>query len=238
MRALIVEDEPLAIENLMFYLKDYPIEIIGAVSRIPEAIELIKKNKPDVVFLDINLSGENGFELLDKIDTGFKTIFVTAYDEYAIRAFEVNALDYILKPLKKERVDKAVNRLLKEKTETTNRPNYTITDTIFLSNGNRASFIKLKDICFIEADSCYSKVVLSGTNTKVLPQTLKRWEDLLPREEFIRVHRSYIININQVKEIKKKNNSTYEVFFLSTNGSIEISRRYASDLKAKFIIQL
>ena len=238
MRALIVEDEPLAIENLIFYLKDYPIEIIGSASRISEAIELIKKKKPDVVFLDINLSGENGFELLDKIETGFRIIFVTAYDEYAVRAFEMNALDYILKPLKKERIDKAVNRLFKEKTETNSHSNYTIEDSIFLSNGNRASFIKLKDICFIEADSCYSKVVLSGTSAKVLPQTLKKWEDLLPREDFIRVHRSYVINLNQVKEIRKKNNSTYEVFFYSTKGSIEISRRYASDLKAKFIIQL
>ncbi len=236
MKALIVEDEQLAVDNLVFYLKEYPIEIIGSASKISDAIKIIKRSKPEVVFLDINLSGENGFDLFDRIDNSFKTIFVTAYDEYAIRAFEVNALDYILKPLRKERIDKAMNRLLDGETKVVNHSKYTIDDSLFFTHGNRASFTRLKDICYIEADSCYSKVVLSGTSTKVLPQTLKRWEELLPQEVFVRVHRSYIVNIGQVEEIKKRSNGTYGVSFKNTGSSIEISRRYACALKTKSIM--
>ncbi len=233
MKALIIEDEPLAVDNLTFYLKEYPIEIVGAANKIREGIKLIKKEKPDVIFLDINLSGENGFELLEQVDVSFKIIFVTAYDEYAVRAFEVNALDYILKPLKKERIAKAIERLLSDTHPEAHQPQYTIEDTIFLSTGTRACFLKLKDICYIQADSCYSKIFLSEKVSKYSAKTLKRWGELLPAHEFVRVHRSYIVNINHVDKIIRKAKGNYVVFLNSINDSIEISRRCASDLKNK-----
>ncbi|MGD1045296.1 MAG: LytTR family DNA-binding domain-containing protein [Bacteroidota bacterium] len=231
MKALIVEDEPLAVDNLTYYLREYPIEIIGAIHRIRDAVRLIHKEQPDVVFLDINLSGENGFDLLDKVDINFKIIFVTAYDEYAVRAFEVNALDYILKPLKKERIAKAIEKLLNQTHDEVIHKKYTIDDTIFLSTGSRACFVKLKDICYIQADSCYSKLFLSETVYRSSTQTLKRWEELLPGNEFLRVHRSFILNINHIGEIKKRKNGTYSVILLGMKNSIEISRRFASNLK-------
>jgi Response regulator of the LytR/AlgR family len=233
MRAVIIEDEPLAIDNLKFYLKDYPLEIVGSAYRIQQAASLIKKEKPDVVFLDINLSGENGFDLLDKVEVNFKIIFVTAYDEYAMRAFEVNALDYILKPLKKERIAKAIEKLLNNTHQKVLHHKYTIDDTIFLSTGNRACFLKLKDICYLQADSCYSKIFLSEYICKSSTHTLKKWEELLPEHEFIRIHRSFIINIDHIGEIKKRNNGTYLVFLDRMKNSIEISRRCASNLKNK-----
>jgi two-component system LytT family response regulator len=233
MRALIIEDEPLAVENLTYYLKEYPIEIIGSAYKIKEAVKLINKEKPDVIFLDINLSGENGFDLLDKIDVNFKIIFVTAYDEYAVRAFEVNALDYILKPLKKERIAKAVERLLRGTQTELCRQQYTIEDTIFLSSGTKAFFLKLKDICYIQADSCYSKIVLPQHVSKCSTKTLKKWEELLPVHEFVRVHRSYLVNISQIKKIIKKANGCYDVFLNNLDDSIEISRRCASGLRNK-----
>lgn len=235
-KAVIVEDEKPAIENLKFYLKEYPIEIAGTAKNLTNAVKIIKEVKPGVVFLDINLSGENGFELFDRVEADFKTIFVTAYDSFAIRAFEVNALDYILKPLVKERIASAMARLFNSKGESVTKNKYTMDDTIFLSSGVKACFSKLKDISYIEAESCYSKVVFSNKGSKVIPQTLKKWETILPENDFIRVHRTFIINISHIKEIKKRINGTYIVLLNNRDDSIEISRRYASNLKRKSIL--
>jgi len=233
MRALIIEDEPLAVDNLTFYLKGYPIEIIGAAYKIKEAVKLIKKEKPDVIFLDINLSGENGFDLLDKIDINFKIIFVTAYDEYAVRAFEVNALDYILKPLKEERIAKAVERLLCKTHAEMSEQKYSIDDIIFLPTGTRACFLKLKEIRYIEANGCYSNIVISRQVSKCSTKTLKKWGELLPTHDFVRVHRSYIVNINHIDKVIKKANGNYVILLKDITASIEISRRCASDLRKK-----
>jgi two-component system LytT family response regulator len=231
MRALIIEDEPLAIDNLKFYLKDYPIEIVGVAHKIQEAVKFIKKEKPDVIFLDINLSGENGFDLLDRVNINFKIIFVTAYDEYAVRAFEVNALDYILKPLKKERIAKAMKHLFHTPSVVEQRHRYTLEDTIFLMTGTRACFVKLKDICYLQADSSYSKLFLSDGSCKTSTQTLKRWGELLPENDFFRIHRSFILNIRHIAEIKRRANGTYTVVLKLIKNPMEISRRRASDLK-------
>ncbi|MGA7722942.1 MAG: LytTR family DNA-binding domain-containing protein [Ignavibacteriaceae bacterium] len=233
MKALIIEDEPLAVDNLIFYLKGYPIEIIGAAYKIKEAVKLIKKEKPDVIFLDINLSGENGFDLLDEIDINFKIIFVTAYDEYAVRAFEVNALDYILKPLKEERIAKAVERLLCKTHAEMSEQKYSIDDIIFLPTGTRACFLKLKEIRYIEANSCYSNIVISRQVSKCSTKTLKKWGELLPTHDFVRVHRSYIVNINHIDKVIKKANGNYVILLKDISDSIEISRRCASDLRNK-----
>jgi len=233
MRALIVEDELLAVDNLKYYLKEYPIEIIGSAQRIQEAVNIINNEKPDVVFLDINLFGENGFDLLEEVEVDFKIVFVTAYDEYAVRAFEVNALDYILKPLKKERIAKAVEKLLSESKTEDHRQLFSIEDSIFLSTGKKAFFMKLGNIRYIKADSCYSKIVLDDKNTRCSTKTLKCWEELLPCNEFVRVHRSFIVNQNYIKEINRKPNGNYEISLTGMIDPIEISRRYASELKNK-----
>jgi two-component system, LytTR family, response regulator len=232
-KAIIVEDENPAIENLKFYLKDYPMEIAGTAKNLKDAVKIIEEVQPEVVFLDINLSGENGFDLFEMIDAEFKTIFVTAYDSFALRAFEVNALDYLLKPLVKERIASAMKKLFKEEKNKPDLKKYDIEDTIFISNGPKACFSKLKDICYIEAESCYSKVVFTNKEPKVVPQTLKKWESILPENDFLRVHRAFIINTAQIKEIKKRINGTYIVLLNSKNETIEISRRYASVLKKK-----
>jgi two-component system LytT family response regulator len=232
MKALIVEDEPLAAENLRFYLKEYPLEIIGVAGNIQDAVRLIKKNKPGVIFLDINLSGENGFDLLDRIDITSKVIFVTAYDEYAVRAFEVNALDYILKPLKRERIAKAVTRLLhSQKNGPSGR--FTIDDTIFLSTGMRACFIKVKDVRYLQADSSYSKIFIDDQVYKSSARTLKSWEKILPEKDFIRIHRSFIINMNYADEIHKHKNGMYKVALHRIQKPLEISRRFASSIKSR-----
>ncbi len=232
MKALIVEDEPLAAENLLVYLKEYPLEIIGVARNIQDAVRIIRKQKPGVIFLDINLSGENGFDLFDRIDITSKIIFVTAYDEYAVRAFEVNALDYILKPLKRDRISQAVERLsMTRKNDRTKR--FTIDDTIFLSPGVRACFLKVKEIRYLQSDSSYSKIFTGDRECKSSSRTLKIWERLLPEQEFLRIHRSFIVNVNFVDEIVKHNNGTYAITLRLIQKPIEMSRRYASAVKSR-----
>jgi two-component system, LytTR family, response regulator len=175
--------------------------------------------------------GENGFDLLNRIDIAFRVIFVTAYDEYAVRAFEGNALDYLLKPLKKERIAKAMERVFQTPSVDEQKRHYTMDDTIFLLTGTRACFIKLKDICFIQADSSYSKIYISDASCKTSTQTLKRWGELLPEDDFFRVHRSFFLNIHHIAEIKKRTNGTYAVVLNHMHTPVEISRRCASDLK-------
>ena len=235
MKAVIIEDEPLAVENLKYYLKDYPIEIVGSAYRINEAAKLIKKENPEIVFLDINLSGEDGFDLLEKIEINFKLVFVTAYNEFAVRAFEVNALDYIMKPLSKKRIDKTIQRLFKNPNlENTNR--YDINDVIFLSSDERASFVKVRDIVYIEADSSYSNLYLSDETFKVASKTLKKWESILPENEFLRVHRSFLLNINYIDKVHKRRNGTFKVVVSKSKNSIDISRRCAASLRTRLNI--
>ncbi len=232
MKALIVEDEPLAAENLLVYLKEYPLEIVGVARKIQDAVRLIKQRKPGVIFLDINLSGENSFDLFNRIDITCKIIFVTAYDEYAVRAFEVNALDYILKPLKRDRIAEAVKRLfVTRKNEPSKR--FAIDDTIFLSTGMRACFLKVKEIRYLQSDSSYSKIFTGDREYKSSSRTLKIWEQLLPEQEFLRIHRSFIVNVNFVDGMRKHNNGTYAITLRQVQKPLEISRRYASAVKSR-----
>ncbi len=235
MRALIIEDEPLAVDNLRFYLKEYPLEIVGAAYKIREAVKLIKKEKPDVVFLDINLSGENGFDLLERVEVNFKIIFVTAYNEYAVRAFEVNALDYILKPLKKERIEKAMERLLKGDRKELRRQQYTIEDTIFLSTGVKACFLKLRDIRYIRADSCYSRIIVSENIAKCSAQTLKKWGDILPANEFVQnssfIYRQYRTYCQNRKKTERHLLRFFESYRYSHRNKQKMRFRIAKEIR-------
>ena len=234
-RIVAIDDEVEFIDMLTKYFLPRGYDFNAAI-RGAKGIELVKEKKPDVVQCDLKMPGLDGDEvlkLLNAMQPAPKLIFVTAYDEYAIRAFEVNALDYILKPLKKERIAKAMERLLKGNCNDAPRQQYGIEDTIFLSTGLKACFLKLKDIHYIEADSCYSRVIVSENISKCSVQTLKKWSDILPVHEFVRIHRSYIVNVGHIARIEKRANGTYSVFLHHIDRPIEISRRCASDLRSK-----
>jgi two-component system LytT family response regulator len=142
--AIIVDDERLARSELRLLLADFTeISIVGEAKNLTEAVNLIRANKPDVVFLDIQLSNENGFDLLEKIEKDFKLIFVTAFDEFAIRAFEINAIDYLLKPVNPERLAKTLERLFEteEKPEVTSRK-LEYEDRLFYRNRRAFSFFE------------------------------------------------------------------------------------------------
>jgi two-component system LytT family response regulator len=235
LKAIIVDDERLARVNLKKLLVPHPeIEIAGETCSCQGAVDLINMFNPQLVFLDIQLSGETGFDLLDMIDSAIKIIFVTAYDEYAIRAFEVNAIDYLLKPVNPERLRVAIDKVItREKTKKRETRNYEYYDSIYVRLNNYASrFIKISSITSIEPVGNYSKIVtVEGKHCLVL-KTLKQWQEELPDNNFVRIHRSSIVNIEHVDHIEKNSNSQQRAYLKNIPEPLEVSRRYAKKLKS------
>ena len=235
LKAIIVDDERLARVNLRKLLEPYPeIEIVGEASSCQSTVKMINMFNPQLIFLDIQLSGETGFDLLEMIDNTIKIIFVTAYDEYAIRAFEVNAIDYLLKPVNPERLKAAIDKvIIKEKEQKREPRNYEYSDSIYVRLNNYASrFIKISSITFIEPVGNYSKIAtIEGKHCLVL-KTLKQWQEELPDNNFVRIHRSSIVNIEHVDHIEKNPDSRHLAFLKNKPEPIEVSRRYAKKLKS------
>jgi two-component system LytT family response regulator len=234
-KAIIVDDERLARINLRRLLEPFPeIEIAGEAGSCEGAIELINLNNPQLVFLDIQLGGETGFDLLEFIDNSIKIVFVTAYDEYAMRAFEVNAIDYLLKPVNPGRLRVSIERVIKkEKVQNEEAKRYEYSDSIYVRLNNYASrFIKISSISFIEPVGNYSRIVtIEGKHCLVL-KTLKQWQEDLPDDNFVRIHRSSIVNIDHVDRIEKKSNKQHKAYLKNIPEPLEVSRRYAKKLKS------
>ena len=235
MKAIIVDDERLARVNLKKLLEPHPqIEIVGEANSCQGAVDMINMFNPQLIFLDIQLSGETGFDLLDMLESSIDTIFVTAYDEYAIRAFEVNAVDYLLKPVNPERLKVSIERVInREKTQKSEAKSYEYSDSIYVRLNNYASrFIKISSITFIEPVGNYSKIVtIEGKHCLVL-KTLKQWQEELPDNNFVRIHRSSIINIEHLDHIEKKSNTRHRAYLKNIPEPLEVSRRYAKKLKS------
>jgi two-component system, LytTR family, response regulator len=234
-KAIIVDDERLARVNLKKLLMAHPeIELIGEAGSCNSAIELINIHKPLLIFLDIQLSGETGFDLLEVIDNSIKTIFVTAYDKYAIRAFEVNAIDYLLKPVNPVRLEEAIARLIKrEKVQETEAKSYDYSDSIYVRLNNYSSrFIKISSITSIEPVGNYSKIVTIEGKHCLVSKTLKQWQKELPVNNFVRIHRSSIVNIEHVDHIEKDSNTRHRAFLKNIAEPFDVSRRYAKKLKS------
>lgn len=236
LKAIIVDDERLARRELRALLADFDeISVIGEAENLSETVALIEQENPDVVFLDIQLSGENGFDLLEKIEKKFELIFVTAYDEFAIRAFEINALDYLLKPVNPERLLKAVERLLRG--EKTSRPMIRpldYDDRLFLDSGEKSCFLLISDISHICASGDYTEIFSSSGHKFLLEKPLREWETRLPEKHFMRIHRSTIINLNEIEKIETWFNRTLQIRLRRFSNEFTVSRRYAAKLKNRF----
>jgi two-component system, LytTR family, response regulator len=235
-KTVIVDDERLARREMRRLLAEFAeIAVTGEAENLTEAIELIEKQRPDIVFLDIQLSGENGFDLLEKTRQSFKLVFVTAFDAYAIRAFEVNALDYLLKPVNPERLAKAIERLREEKTPDTAalRP-LAPDDRIFLDLGERSVFLKVCDISHITAAGDYSEVHTIDKRKLLTEKPLREWEERLPEKHFLRIHRQTIVNLDEIEEIQTWFNRTFQLRLKNCRHALAVSRRYALKLKTKF----
>ncbi len=235
-KAIIVDDEPLARLELKRILEPFKqIIIVGEAESVISANQQIEQLQPDLVFLDINLGTQSGFDLLEITDKNFQTIFVTAYDEFAIRAFEINALDYLLKPVHPERLKNAILRLgspFKEEHKVLLNP----TDKILVGNQNRSRFISVKSISYIEANGDYTNVITSDGFKGIAHLAIKRWMERLPENLFIQIHRSYIVNINRIVEIIKNSNGNLKVVIANYGQQLPISRNYQKSIKEKYRI--
>ena len=236
-KTLIVDDERLARREMRGLLSEFDeIRVVGEAENLTEAIDSIQNEKPDVVFLDVQLGNENGFDLLEKIERNFKLIFVTAFDAYAIRAFEVNALDYLLKPINPERLAKALERLHKEEEDSQNqfRP-LEYDDRIFLDTGSeRSVFLKVCDISHINAAGDYSEVFTIDKRKFLTEKPLREWEQRLPEKYFLRIHRQTIVNLEEIEHIESWFNRTYQIRLKNYHEDFPVSRRYSVKLKNRF----
>jgi len=225
-KCYIVDDELLAIIELETLLKAHQsLEIIGKNERAIQAIEDINKVKPDLIFLDINMPGMNGFELLENLDEVPEVIFVTAYDDYAIKAFEVNALDYILKPINPDRLKDALlkmDRKLKEDNKNV-QDKIGLDKKIFIKDGENCYFVPIKDIFLIESEGNYVKVYFENKKP-LLHKSLTYMDNRLPEDVFFRANRQYIINLNFIRHIEPYFNSTL-LIEMQNGQKIDLSQR-------------
>lgn len=239
--AYIVDDEPLAIKSLRKKLESFDeIEIIGESTRMAKALNEIKSTSPDILFLDIQLDEGTGFDLLNKMEYKGKVMFVTAYDEFALRAFEVNALDYLLKPISLERLEEAINKLKGDHNETVikhlnNNIKYKYTDRIFIMDKNLIRFILLESIVLINAARDYTMIETIDGRKSIMMRTMHEWEDKLPHEHFVRVHRSYIVNINHIERIVRNSTSSAKIFLKNHSEPIALSRTYYKNVREKYM---
>ncbi|MBN2813029.1 MAG: response regulator transcription factor [Bacteroidales bacterium] len=241
-KALIIDDEQLARELIKNYLKDFSgIQLIGECENGFEGARLIAELKPDLVFLDIQMPKLNGFEMLELVDDPPEIIFITAHNDFAIKAFEMNAVDYLLKPYSKERllaaIDKATERLKagQQKDETIremiHQPLTETLERIVVKSGSKIRVIPVDKIIYLEAQDDY--IMIYTEDGKHLKQgTMKHYEDHLDHSAFIRVHRSYIVRVDQVVQIEPYTKETY-MLKLKTGTSLKVSRNGLKNLRDK-----
>lgn len=237
MTAIIVDDERLARQELKKLLSAFPdIEILEECSNTDEAIVAINKHNPDILFLDIQMPGKNGFDLIKATDIKAHIVFVTAYDDYAIRAFEVNALDYLLKPVQAQRLSETIKKIAEkeevlEHTETTTEiiP-LTDSDQVFVKDGERCWFVKLADIRLFESEGNYVRVFFDKNKPLIL-RSLNYLDERLDSKAFFRASRKHIINLKWVDRIENWFNGGLLVHLKGGDEKVEISRRQASKFK-------
>jgi len=234
--ALIIDDERLARLNLRKKLSMFSeVEVIGEASGIETGIKAIREQNPDILFLDIKLSDGTGFDLLNKVEFKGKVIFQTAYDEYACRAFEINALDYLLKPITKERLKQVITNLVSSENEKITRgtQRFRYDDRIMIEQKKNIHFIKVENIIYIKAEREYTTLFEKGGNEYLVLKSIGDWQKELPDEHFARVHRHSIINFNYIERSERLGN-TANLFLISIPEAISISRGYYKLIKTRY----
>ncbi len=232
MRALLVDDERLARAELTRLLDKFPeIEIIAEASNGEEAIKFIEELKPDLVFLDIQMPGMTGFEVLEHLHVVPHIIFVTAYDEYALKAFEVNALDYVLKPIELSRLEKAIAKVNSKNLEKDIHTNKQLSheSQIFIKDGEKCWFVKLDKVRMFESEGNYVRLYFDDSKPMIL-KSLNNLEKRLNNKEFFRISRKYIINLSWIEKVEAWFNGGLRLT-LKTGEKLEISRRQTSRFK-------
>jgi len=239
MRALVIDDERLARKELTNLLAQHEeVEVVGEANNVDDAKEKIEKLQPDVIFLDIQMPEKTGFDLLEELDHVPHVVFTTAYDEYALQAFQVNALDYLLKPIQPERLAEAIKKLQTKNAETKIEPvqtgsgndkKLTLGDQVFVKDGDRCWFVKLETVRLFESDGNYIKVYFEN-NKPMIHKSLNALDERLDEKAFFRASRKHIINLSWVEGIEPWFNGGL-VVTLKGGERIEVSRRQAARFK-------
>ncbi|RDB06422.1 LytR/AlgR family response regulator transcription factor [Runella aurantiaca] len=239
MKALIIDDERLARNELRRLLENFPkIEVVGEAANADEAIKMVNELRPDLLFLDIQMPGKNGFELLEALedDTIPEVIFTTAYDEYALKAFEYNALDYILKPIDLPRLSEAVHRVFEELDRKhdhdtiSERKMLGENDQVFIKDGEKCWFVKLGKVRLFESMGNYVRLHFDDQKPLVL-KSLNALEERLDPISFFRANRKHIINLQWIDKIEPWFSGGLLVTLRGSGEKIEISRRQAIRFK-------
>jgi two-component system LytT family response regulator len=229
--AIIVDDERLARAALRELLGAHPgIQVVGEAATLREARALLRGSNPDVVFADIQLGNENGFDLLATGEANFKVVFVTAYDEYAIRAFEVNAIDYLLKPVNPQRLEATLRRLVDGSGSEPCKP-LKYEDRVLLERGHRAHLVPVPAIQCIVGAGDYSEIWVAHQGPALNPRPLRDWERRLPPGRFLRVHRSTIVNLDWVEYLEPSASGGFTLRLRERKQELAVSRRYAAKLR-------
>jgi two-component system, LytTR family, response regulator len=238
MKTILIDDEPLARSLLAELLEDEKdIEIVASCNDGFEGLKAIQEFQPDLIFLDIQMPKITGFELLELLENPPKVIFTTAYDEYALKAFEVNALDYLLKPISTERLQKALEKVRSQITQPT-EPTPDVrnlqlpeqSQRIVVKDGGHIKIIPLPEVLYIEAADDYVKVT-TADKYFLKHQRMAHFEAQLPAHQFVRVHRSYIVNVQHIHKVELYEKENYCVI-LRNNAKIPVSRSGYTKLKA------
>jgi two-component system LytT family response regulator len=234
MKALIVDDERLARTELKRLLNPFKdIKVVGEAVNADDAIEKIDQLKPDLLFLDIQMPGKSGFELLGELDTVPTVIFTTAYDEYALKAFEYNALDYLLKPIEPKRLEETITKLVeksrKKSVAESDRPIFSESDQVFVKDGERCWFVKLEKVRLFESEGNYVRIYFENNKPLIL-RTLNYLDERLDSKTFFRANRKHIVNLKWIDTIEPWLNGGLLVKF-KDGQKVEVSRRQAIKFK-------
>jgi two-component system LytT family response regulator len=239
MRAIIIDDERLARAELRKLLQEFPeIEIVDEAANAEEGLTKIEQHNPELIFLDIQMPGKTGFDMLSEVDRSPHVIFTTAYDEYALKAFEVNALDYLLKPIEPKRLADAVHKLQTIEpmhsthngyNGTENKSLLTEADQVFVKDGERCWFVKLSEIRLFESVGNYAKVFF-GAHKPLILKSLNALEERLDEKVFFRANRKHIVNLRMIDKIEPYFNGGL-LLELKGGEKIEVSRRQTVKFK-------
>lgn len=232
---MIIDDEKDARDLLRYYISAHQeLSIIGEATNGPEAVTIINKLKPDTIFLDIQMPGLNGFEVLTQLDEIPEVIFSTAYDQYAIKAFEVHAIDYLLKPYGKKRFESALKRILDNQNnmiplaEELLQKEMKFPSKVILHKGNRKMMVPVADILYAEAFGDYTKVFTKNEEF-LSTKGISELKDAFNQQSFIRLHRSHFVSANAIKELKKIDR--YYHVILTNEEKIRVSDTYLPEIK-------
>ena len=233
LKSIVVEDSRLAREGLVRMLSIFPeIKLVGEADHPSTALILIKKHKPDLIFLDIQMPGSSGFDLLEQLDYIPRVIFTTAYSEYAVRSFDYNTIDYLMKPISEKRLATAIQKLkiTEDNSSKESKSVLEFNSKIFVKDGEQCHLVALESIRYFE--SCKNYVIIYFNDTKAfVKKSLTNIEERLPNKHFFRISRQYVINLHEIKSIDLTIQEGYEII-MKDNKVLNVSRRNGEILRS------